>query len=61
MWQVVRDTRDGRMEANLFTDEWPNYTTVISQEIAPRLSEVLLIIGYWNEFVALYLHEYHRH
>jgi hypothetical protein len=40
MWQVVRDTRDGLMEANLFTDEWPNYTTVISQELAPRISEV---------------------
>jgi hypothetical protein len=41
MWQVVRDTHDGLMEANLFTDEWPNYTTVISQELAPRLSEVI--------------------
>jgi hypothetical protein len=40
MWQVVRDAHDGLMEANLFTDEWPNYTTVISQEITPRLSEV---------------------
>ena len=40
MWQVVRDTRDGLMEANLFTDDWPDYTTVVSQEFAPRLSRV---------------------
>ena len=39
MWQVVRDTRDGVMDANLFTDNWPNYTTVVSQEFAPRLSQ----------------------
>ena len=39
MWQVVRDTRDGLMEANLFTDNWPDYTTVVSQEFAPRLSQ----------------------
>ena len=28
------------MEANLFTDDWPDYTTVVSQEFAPRLSRV---------------------
>ena len=39
MWQVVRDTRDGLMDANLFTDDW-DYTTVISQEFVPRLSQV---------------------
>ena len=26
------------MDANLFTDNWPDYTTVVSQEFAPRLS-----------------------
>ena len=41
MWQVVRETQDGLMEANFYTDEWPDFTTVISQESAPRLSEVL--------------------
>ncbi len=40
MYQVVKDTRDGRMEANFFTDDWPNFTTVISQEFAPKLSNV---------------------
>ena len=40
MWQVVKDTRDGFMEANIFVDNWPNYTTVVSQEFTPRLSEV---------------------
>lgn len=40
MWQVVRDTRDGLMDANLFTDVWPDYTTVVSQEFAPRLSQI---------------------
>ena len=39
MWQVVKDTRDGSMDANLFTDNWPDYTTVVSQEFAPRLSQ----------------------
>ena len=41
MYQVVKDTRDGLMEANLFTDGWPDFTTVVSQEFVPRLSEVL--------------------
>ena len=45
MWQVVKDTRDGVMEAKLYTDEWPEFTTVISQEFAPRVSEV----GAWAQ------------
>ncbi len=40
MYQVVKDTRDGRMEANFFTDDWPNFTTVVSQEFPPKLSNV---------------------
>ena len=40
MWQVVKDTKDGVMEANFYTDEWPNFSTIISQEFAPRLSRV---------------------
>lgn len=38
MYQVVKDTRDGKMEANFFTDDWPNFTTVVSQEFAPKFS-----------------------
>ena len=40
MWQVVKDTRDGLMEAKLFTDSWPDFTTVVSQEFVPKLSTV---------------------
>lgn len=43
MWQVAKDAQDGLMEANLFTDDWPDFTTVISQEFKPRLSEVSLL------------------
>lgn len=46
MWQVVRDTYEGLMKANIYTDEWPKYTTVISQEFTPRLSEVIKLIKY---------------
>ena len=44
MWQVVRDTGDGLMDANLFTDDWPDWTTVVSQEFAPKLSQVTKFI-----------------
>ena len=40
MWQVVKDTKEGIMDANIFADDWPNFTTVVSQEFSPRLSRV---------------------
>ena len=40
MWQVVRDTRDNLMKANLYTDDWPHYKAVVSQETVPRISQV---------------------
>ena len=40
MWQIVKDVKNGKMEANLFVDQWPDFNTVISQEFIPRLSEV---------------------
>ena len=45
MWQVVRDTQDGMMETNFFTDDWPGFTTVIAQEFEPRQSEVMHGMG----------------
>ena len=40
MWQVVRDTKEGLMEASFYTDGWPDFTTVVSQEFKPRMSDV---------------------
>ena len=40
MWQVVKDVQGKKMDAKIFTDQWPNFTTVITQEFTPRVSEV---------------------
>ena len=44
MFQLTKDIIDKTLEANLYVDQWPEYTTIISQEFTPRLSEVR--IGY---------------
>lgn len=43
MWQVVKDVQNGKMEANLYADKWPEFTTIISQEFTPRISEVAVL------------------
>ncbi len=42
MWQVAKDTHDNNLDAKLYTDQWPHFTTVISQEFSPKLSEVVM-------------------
>ena len=37
---IVEDIVDKKIEANVFVDQWPNFTTVISQEYSPCVSEV---------------------
>lgn len=40
MYQVVREMRDGMMRGHIYSDGWPNFSTIITQEFSPRLSEV---------------------
>ena len=42
MYQLTKDIIDKTLEANLYVDQWPEYTTIISQEFTPRLSEVCI-------------------
>ena len=37
---IVEDIVDKKIEANVFVDQWPNFTTVVSQEFSPCISEV---------------------
>ena len=41
MYQLAKEVKDKRIKANLYVDDWPKFTTVISQEFTPRLSEVI--------------------
>ena len=45
MWQLTREVKDKRIKANLYVDDWPKFTTIISQEFTPRLSEVIRKLG----------------
>ena len=40
MWQIVKEIHEKKLEANVYTDQWPNFTTVVSQEFTPKLSQV---------------------
>ena len=42
MWQTVNDVSNRKVMANFFTDQWPKFTTIVSQEFTPRISEVLI-------------------
>ena len=37
---IVEDIVDKKIEANVFVDQWPSFTTVVSQEFSPCVSEV---------------------
>ena len=37
---IVEDIVDKKIEANVFVDQWPSFTTVISREYSPCVSEV---------------------
>jgi len=49
MSNVVEDVIDKKIDANVFVDQWPSFTTVISQEFSPCLSEVADIRIYTTE------------
>lgn len=40
MWQLAKDVQDGIIKATFLADEWPDFTTVISQVLDPHLSDV---------------------
>jgi len=40
MWQLTDDVKNEKSKANLFVDEWPKFTTLVAQEITPRISTV---------------------
>ena len=40
MSSIVEDIVDKKIEANVFVDQWPSFTTVVSQEFCPCVSEV---------------------
>ena len=40
MGEVVEDIVEKKVEAKVFVDQWPSFTTVISQEFTPCLSEL---------------------
>ena len=37
---IVEDIVDKKIEANVFVDQWPSFTTIVSQEFSPCVSEV---------------------
>ena len=49
MGQVVEDIVGKKIEAKVFVDQWPSFTTVISLELTPCLSEVADICIYTTE------------
>ncbi len=44
VYQIVKDILDHSLVANLYVDQWPEYTTIITQEFRPRLSEVRIFL-----------------
>lgn len=40
MYTSVRNVIEGRVEGRFYTDEWPDFTTVVFQCFQPRLSDV---------------------
>jgi len=49
MSNVIEDVIGKKVDANVFVDQWPRFTTVISQEFSPCLSEVADIRIYTTE------------
>lgn len=43
MYEVIREIRQGQINGFVYTDDWPHFTTVVTQELNPRLSEASLI------------------
>ena len=46
MWQLTGEVKDKRIKANLYVDDWPKFTTIITQEFTPRLSEVIISFNF---------------
>ncbi len=44
VYHIVKDILDHSLVANLYVDQWPEYTTIITQEFRPRLSEVRIFL-----------------
>ena len=40
MWQLTEDLRNKKIKADLYVDDWPNFTTFVSKEFSPCLSKV---------------------
>ena len=40
MWQIVKENQEKKLEANVYTDQKLNFTTTVSQEFTPKLSQV---------------------
>ena len=40
MYEVIREMKEGRINGCLYTDGWPHFSTAVTQEFTPKLSEV---------------------